>query len=214
LNRENNSRAVSQYYPSLAINKKGVIAVSYYDRNDDVNFDIHTDYVIQFSYDGGQSFTEPKKITSIPTDFRDVGINNGSFGIGEYNMLIFQDEQAIPVWADGREGDGKVRIYTTRTNQDTSGIEVLYSLESTNRITSAYFESLSVLIVEKLFTQESTYHYQLYDLEGNLKFETDVSDADKGMSTDRIDIDYLATGVYFVRLKTDYGYSVAKFIKN
>lgn len=214
LNRENNSRAVSQYYPSLAVNKNGVISISYYDRNDDVNFDIHTDYVIQFSYDGGLSFTEPRKINTIPTDFRDVGINNGLFGIGEYNMLIFQDEQAIPVWADGREGDGKVRIYTTRTNQDTNGIEVLYSLESTNRITNAYFENLSVLIIEKLFTKESSYHYELYDLEGNLKFETDVADADKGMSTDRIDIDHLATGVYFVRLKTNNGYSVAKFIKN
>ncbi|MER3329891.1 MAG: sialidase family protein, partial [Candidatus Kapaibacterium sp.] len=158
LNRENNSRPVSQYYPSLAVNNKGVIAISYYDRNDDVNFDIHTDYVIQFSYDGGISFTEPRKMNNLPTDFRDVGVNNTNFGIGEYNMLIFQDEQAIPVWADGREGDGKVRIYTTRTNQDTNGIEVLYSLESTNRITNAYFENLSVLIIEKLFTKESSYH--------------------------------------------------------
>ncbi len=214
LNRENNSRPVSQYYPSLAVNKNGVIAVSYYDRNNDVNFDIHTDYVIQFSYDGGISFTKPRKMTTLPTDFRDVGINNNSFGIGEYNMLIFQDEQAIPVWADGREGDGKVRIYTTRTNQDTNGIEVIYSLESTNRITNAYFENLSILIVEKLFTKESSYHYELYDLEGNLKFQTDISDAEKGMSLDRIDIDNLSTGVYFVRLKTSNGYSVAKFIKN
>lgn len=214
LNRENNSRAVSQFYPSLAINNKGVIAVSYYDRNDDVNFDIHTDYVIQFSYDGGQSFTEPKKISSLPTDFREVGINNSSFGIGEYNMLIFQDEQAIPVWADGREGDGKVRIYTTRVNQDTNGIVVLYSLESTNRITNAYFESLSILIIEKLFTQESSYHYELYDLKGNLMFETNIADANKGVSTDRIDLEELATGVYFIRLKTENGYSVAKFVKN
>ena len=214
LNRENNSRAVSQFYPSLAVNKNGVIAVSYYDRNDDVNYDLHTDYVIQFSYDGGLSFTEPRKMNTLPTDFRDVGLNNSSFGIGEYNMLIFQDEQAMPVWADGREGDGKVRIYTTRANQDTNGIEILYSLESTNRITNAYFENLSVLIVEKLFTKESSYHYELYDLEGNLKFKTDISDAEKGMSLDRLDINDLATGVYFVRLKTNNGYSVAKFIKN
>lgn len=214
LNRENNSRAVSQFYPSLAVNKNGVIAVSYYDRNDDVNYDLHTDYVIQFSYDGGLSFTEPRKMNTLPTDFRDVGLNNSSFGIGEYNMLIFQDEQAMPVWADGREGDGKVRIYTTRANQDTNGIEILYSLESTNRITNAYFENLSVLIVEKLFTKESSYHYELYDLEGNLKLKTDISDAEKGMSLDRLDINDLATGVYFVRLKTNNGYSVAKFIKN
>jgi len=214
LNRELNSRAVSQYYPSLAINKNGVIAVSYYDRNEDVNFDIHSDYVIQFSYDGGISFTEPRKMTTIPTDFREVGLNNSSFGIGEYNMLIFQDEQAIPVWADGREGDGKVRIYTTRTNQDTNGIEVLYSLESTNRITNAYFENLSLLIVEKLFTKESSYHYELYDIEGNLKFKTDITEGEKGISLDKIDLNSLVTGVYFVRLKTSNGYSVAKFIKN
>lgn len=214
LNRENNSRAVSQYYPSLAVNDKGVIAVSYYDRNDDVNYDTHTDYVIQFSYDGGLSFTAPRKMNTLPTDFREVGINNTSFGIGEYNMLIFQDEQAIPVWADGREGDGKVRIYTARANQDTNGIEVIYSLESTNRITNAYFQNLSVLIIEKLFTKESSYHFELYDIEGNLKFKTDLADSEKGISIDKINIDYLSTGVYFVRLKTNNGYSVAKFIKN
>lgn len=214
LNRENNSRAVSQYYPSLAVNKNGVIAISYYDRNEDVNFDTHTDYVIQFSYDGGLSFTEPRKINEFPTDFRDIGLNNNNFGIGEYNMLIFQDEQAIPVWADGREGDGKVRIYTTRTNQDTNGIEVIYSLESTNRIISAYYEDLSVLIIEKLFTKESSYHYEIYGIQGSLNFETDIANAEKGMSIDKINLNDLVTGVYFVRLITANGYSVAKFIKN
>ena len=214
LSRENNSKPVSQYYPSLAVNREGVIAVSYYDRNDDDENDINTDYVIQFSYDGGTSFTEPKKLTTFATDFREVGRNNNSFGIGEYNMLLFQDSQAIPVWADGREGDGKVRIYTTKTNQDTNGIEIIYSIESTNRITNAYFENFSLLIIEKLFTSESYYHYELFDSEGKMIFKTEISNSEKGISFDRINLDNLSTGAYFVRLKTENNYSVAKFIKN
>ena len=41
-----------------------------------------------------------------------------------------------------------------------------------------------------------------------------ISNSEKGISFDRINLDNLSTGAYFVRLKTENNYSVAKFIKN
>lgn len=214
LSRELNSRPVSQFYPSIAVNKEGVIAVSYYDRNDDVNFDIKTDYVIQFSYDGGKSFTKPKKVNTISSDFREIGAKNGDFGIGEYNMLLMNNSLAMPIWADGREGDGKVRIYTAKIGLDSNGIEVLYSLSSFNKINNVYFNKNKDLIVEKIFTKDSRYNYLLYDLSGKKILETGETLGEKGYTEDKISLDNLITGVYFIYLNTELGYSVAKFIKN
>ena len=45
-------------------------------------------------------------------------------------------------------------------------------------------------------------------------FKTEISNSEKGISFDRINLDNLSTGAYFVRLKTENNYSVAKFIKN
>lgn len=214
LSREKNSRPVSQFYPSIAVNSDGVIAVSYYDRNEDVNFDTHTDYVIQYSYDGGKSFTEPKKVNTISTDFRDIGEKNGDFGIGEYNMLLLTNNYAMPIWADGREGDGRVRIYAAKVGLDTNGIEVLYSLSAFNKINNVYIDANNNLVVEKVFTKESNFKYTLYNLSGKLIFETDERKGEKGYTEDKISLENLITGVYFIYLDTDIGYSVAKFIKN
>lgn len=214
LSREDNSRPVSQYYPSIAVNADGLIAVSYYDRNDDVNFDTKTDYVIQYSYDGGVSFTAPKKVSAFSTDFSSIGERNNKFGIGEYNMLILNKDYAMPVWADGREGDGKVRIYAAKISLDTNGIEILYSLNTLNKFTDAYFIDNEQLRVEKVFSRESEYSFLIYDVSGKKLIETDSQIGELGASFDIVNLDNLISGVYFIQLKTDFGLSVIKFIKN
>lgn len=214
LSRELNSRPVSQYYPSIAVNEDGLIAVSYYDRNDDVNFDTKTDYVIQYSYDGGNSFTAPKKVNAFSTDFSSVGDRNSKFGIGEYNMLILNKDYAMPVWADGREGDGKVRIYAAKIDLDTNGIEILYSLNTLNKFTNAYFIDDNKLRVEKVFSRESVFSLLIYDMSGKKLIETDSQIGKIGASFDIVSLENLIPGVYFIQLKTDFGLSVIKFIKN
>lgn len=214
LSREVNSRPVSQYYPSIAVNTDGIIAVSYYDRNEDVNRDTKTSYVIQYSYDGGISFTSPKKVSAFSTDFSQIGDNNNQFGVGEYNTLLLQKDFAMPVWADGREGDGKVRIYAAKVSLDTNGIEIIYSLNTLNKLTNAYFIDNNQLKLEKIFTKESEYSFIFYDLSGKKLLETEVKNGTLGVSNDIINLDNLISGVYFIQLKTDYGYSVVKFVKN
>jgi hypothetical protein len=107
----------NQFYPSIAVNKNGVIVVGWYDRRNDPH-DIITDYYIGISTDDGVTFNNIK-VTIQPTDFSTVfDMSPSYFGIGEYTQLLATDGYAIPIWTDGRNGDGNLDIYSAFISLD------------------------------------------------------------------------------------------------
>ncbi len=99
-----------QFYPSITVNQDGVIIMGWYEQGVQ-GVQSLTNYVVSFSFDGGDTFTKPVVANTQPTNFLTVGLQNSKFGIGEYNQIVATKYYAIPVWADGRANNGNLDIY-------------------------------------------------------------------------------------------------------
>ena len=215
LNQDEKGIVSSQYYSSMSVNKSGIIAVSYYDRSLTKSDDLITDYVIQYSYDGGETFTEAIVVSAASTDFSSIGLNNGGFGIGEYNMLLTTEEFAIPVWADGRSGNGGVKIYAAKVPYSTSGVETSFDINSVSKISNIYFDNkVSILNIESHFDIQTEYSIEIYNLKGKLLLKTNTLYSNKGKNLNQLNFDNQTSGVYLIHFKGKGINTSAKFIKN
>ena len=102
--------AHDQFYSSVSVNPDGVIAVSWYDHREDGSGQ-NAHYRVACSFDGGKTFGASVAVTSETTDFTTVGDRNNGFGIGEYTQVLTTSDYVIPVWSDGRSGDGNMDVY-------------------------------------------------------------------------------------------------------
>ena len=99
-----------QFHPSISVNDRGIITLSWYDRRDDPQNRM-THYYMAHSFDGGLTFTENYPVSSQPSNFAAIGNRNNGFGIGEYVQTVSSSGYAIPVWADGRKNNGDIDVY-------------------------------------------------------------------------------------------------------
>ena len=112
INHDSTGKTVHQYCPAITVNNNGTIALSWYDRRDDVSKQRNTHIYLATSTDGGLTFPNNLQVTQAPTDFATVGSKNSGFGIGEYTCMVSSPGYAIPVWADGRKNNGDLDIYS------------------------------------------------------------------------------------------------------
>ncbi len=103
---------VDQFYPSIAVNDDGVIAVTWYDRREDVEWNNDARYYFAVSRNGGESFSANRPIATMPMDMFKAGDKNDMFGIGEYTQVLMTNDRIIPFWTDGRRNNGDLLIYS------------------------------------------------------------------------------------------------------
>lgn len=103
---------VDQFYPSIAVNDDGVIAVTWYDRREDAEWNTSARYYFAVSRNGGESFSTNRPIATMPMDIYKAGDKNDLFGIGEYTQVLMTDDRIIPFWTDGRKNNGDLLIYS------------------------------------------------------------------------------------------------------
>lgn len=111
INSDPRGQVRHQFYSSISVSPNGVVTVTWYDRRGDASNN-STHYYIAYSFDGGLTFTAGAPVTSTPTSFSTVGSRNNGFGIGEYTQVLTTSGYAIPVWTDGRAGNGDLNIYS------------------------------------------------------------------------------------------------------
>lgn len=111
-----------QFYPSITVTDQGDVALAWYDRRDYDEGSTETEYYLGFSEDGGESF-ENIKVSQEPSDFAVIGALNTQFGIGEYNEIVSTNGYMMPFWADGRNNDGSIAVYTYLFNKDISSTD-------------------------------------------------------------------------------------------
>jgi len=110
--RLNHSGTARSFTPSIAVNKDGVIGVSWYEIQDKNCFDVY----FTASLDGGKTFLPEARVssaTSCPDTPQDKGVfDNGTFGAGgDYSGLAATSDGIFHlVWSDARTG-----IYQLRT---------------------------------------------------------------------------------------------------
>lgn len=95
----------AQYLPKLAIAPGGRLDVIYYDRRDDKRRNLFNDVSLQSSRDGGRTFGSREKLSSAALDSRvGLGTERGLADLGSRLGLVSDDEGALAVWTDTRNG--------------------------------------------------------------------------------------------------------------
>jgi Secretion system C-terminal sorting domain len=96
-----------QYWPSIAINELGEIAILFYDTRNTTNNNIIETYLAR-STDGGATFTNELLSSEAST----TNTPNGDVRFGDYINIDFYGGNIVPVWTDERAGGFDMDIYT------------------------------------------------------------------------------------------------------
>jgi hypothetical protein len=198
-------RYIDHFYPSIAVNGKGTITVTWYDRREDTN-DVIGRYYLAQSTDRGQTWTNGPVATQ-PMDFSQVMDVNLNFGIGEYTQVLTTSNYTIPIWTDGRDDAGDLRIYAAfYYGSPLAGVERLSTVSEGLQLSPNYpnpFSSTTNLS----FTQETAAHAELYvtNITGQRVASIYNGIAEAGEHDFTFDGSKLANGMYYLNLESDLG---------
>ncbi len=201
-----------QFFPSLSVNENGLLAVSWYDRRDDPN-NLMTKYYMTYSEDGGLTFEEDFPVSTQGADFSKIGAANGNFGVGEYTQILTTRGYAIPVWADGRTNNGNIDIFTAflPLGESVTGlpqIGVVSGRFSLGLPSPNPAQALSQVELE--LQSPSAVEAQLFDAQGKLAGRRDFGNLGTGGHLLEFPLEGLPTGMYMLRVNTDFGYQSRK----
>lgn len=119
-----------QYWPTIAVNEAGNIAVMFMDSRNTADNTVVEAYIAR-SYDGGVSFTNEIMSTE-PTPTLIPGSN---VRFGDYIDLDYTGKRLVPVWTDERAGGFNMEIFTSEIDEllpaggNTGSIPESYSLK-------------------------------------------------------------------------------------
>ncbi len=206
--------ATHQFYPALNINKAGKVIVSFYDRRDDPN-NTDTHYYITWSEDGGDTFVENTAVSTEASDFSQIGLGNADFGIGEYNQVISTYNYAIPVWADGRDNNGNIELYTAFVPlvELNTGIAELGTISTEFGIAGPQPNPVADKGIITVTLQKSSHvNLSVFAKDGKLIQQLQNGNLAKGDFNFEINNNTLPTGEYILSLQTDFGFKTKKFV--
>lgn len=198
---------IDQFHPSISVNKRGIITVTWYDRREDPANRL-THYYMAHSFDGGQSFTKNFRVSSEATNFATVGSGNNGFGIGEYVQTVSTNHYAIPVWSDGRKGNGDIDIYVAFVpiGETSSVVERVSTLSSGVSMTDLRPVPMTSNGSIALSLEERTEgKIDLIDMTGNMVVNLFEGVLEEGEVVLPIDVSGVANGDYIVRVETGIG---------
>ncbi|MCC7244834.1 MAG: T9SS type A sorting domain-containing protein [Saprospiraceae bacterium] len=197
---------IEQYYPAITVNPLGTICLAYYDRTASSN-SASTHHVVTFSKNKGQTWSTPANASMMPTDFNTI---ESTFGIGEYTQIVATAYNAIPVWADGRDGDTDLDIYAaimpiggqSVSVGEAGNISHLFSVQAANP--SKGNISLNINLLEN-----SKLNIQVFSSDGKLMTESTAKSVASGVHNRRFD---LSPGLYWCKVETDFGSKIMKMM--
>ena len=104
------ARTTEQFQPAIAVNRDGIVGVTWYDTRDAPAGEFAFHEYFAASLDGGETFTEPHRVSSAlsrPVSSGNLRWQNG----GDYmGLAVSADGHFHPVWADARSGT--YQVYT------------------------------------------------------------------------------------------------------
>ncbi len=205
---------IHNFYPSITVNPKGVVVISWFDRANYTN--AQTDHVLATSNDGGNSFSDMTLITNQPSNFNYIGYNNGLFGIGEYSGLVASNSYAIPFWADGRSNNGNISVYSALVpiNQEASVEQ--YGVINGGFSISNLFPNPAIEKTQLEINIENAGEYQisLFNNKGQNLMEIANEYMPIGTKTIDISTSNLINGIYYVRISNSKDYVIRKLTIN
>jgi hypothetical protein len=117
-----------QYWPTVAVNEAGNIAIIFMDSRNTTDNTIVEAFVAR-SLDGGVTFTN-ELVSSEPTP---TNIPGGNVRFGDYIDVDYVGQNVIPVWTDERSGGFNMDIFTSEiteilSNDPVTGVPNKYEL--------------------------------------------------------------------------------------
>ncbi|HEY3876572.1 MAG TPA: T9SS type A sorting domain-containing protein [Candidatus Kapabacteria bacterium] len=202
--RDTDFNYTSHFYPTIAVDGKGKISVCWYDRREDPNDQIGRYYIAQ-STDQGQTWTNAP-VASQPMDFSNVMNVNSNFGIGEYTQVLATPHYTIPVWSDGRDNKGQLRIYAAFLTAESARVEQLSSVSEGLSLSDNYPNPFSTS-TNISFNLVSTAHASLYvtNIAGQKIASLYNGLAPSGDHNFMFDGSTLPNGIYYLNLETEIG---------
>ncbi len=216
LNDNTTNLASDQYYPSLTVSSTGRLIITWWDRRDD-SLNNKSDIYLTYSDDGGQTFAADIKVTTVPTEFSQIGSQNGGFGIGEYNAVLSTSSYAIPVWADGRTNDGMINLYAAFVKlgaDSVTGVQNISAVNGALQIDGVYPNPVKdELNVAYQTPQGGKMDLSIYDAQGKLVKQLAPAEVNSGKGKLQLNSSGLAAGTYLFRIMFNGTMSVRRFVK-
>lgn len=209
LSKEPQSGPIDQFYPSITVNSEGVVIVAWYEQEDNASNGYPTNYVLAYSKDGGETFTQPIKLTQESTKFTTVGSKNNKFGIGEYNQIVATKHYAIPFWSDGRLNNGDLNVYCAKVPLELNNVSIdeIYPIfDNFMKISQNPIQNTLNIIFNN---NGVNVNYSIYNLEGKL-----INSGETTNSNIEIDFSKYPQGTYLINAKKEGRYKILKFQKN
>jgi hypothetical protein len=205
-----------QFYSSIAVNKRGIITLTWYDgrysSSNNNNMDVR--YFMAKSKNGGLGFDKNFSISTIPADFRTVGLKNSSFGIGEYNQVLITNSYAIPVWSDGRTNDGNLDIYVAFVKLDSTyvGINDISVVSDNIRLEKMFPNPASEELNLSLYLNKTTdIRITVFDMQGKEVRKINTGKLSMGTHNQSLNVSELNGGKYVILVESDFGYISRSF---
>ena len=216
LNDNTTNLTSDQYYPSLTVSSTGRLIITWWDRRNDT-LNNNSDIYLTYSDDGGLTFAADIKVTTVPSEFSQIGSQNGGFGIGEYNAVLSTSTYAIPVWADGRTNDGMINLYAAfiKLGADSvTGLQNITSINGALQIDALYPNPVKEqLNLSYQASRGGEIDLGVYDAQGKLVKALPSSTIDTGKGNLQLNTTGLASGTYLLRVMFNGSMNVRRFVK-
>lgn len=206
---------VDQFFPSIAVNAQGILVITWYDRREDLDNE-QTKYYMTVSKDGGDSFESDFAVSTDASDFSVIGQSNNNFGVGEYTQVVTTNNYAIPFWADGRDNDGNIEIFTSLIPigiDQTTDVKEVGTVSEQFNVTNLYpnpAKTLATLDIELKAPSRVT--VQLFSLDGKLQKTFNRRNLGTGNHKFNLDVKNLASGQYWCVVRSDFGFKAKSLI--
>lgn len=206
---------VDQFFPSIAVNSKGTLVITWYDRRED-NHNEMTKYYMTTSNDGGDNFETDFPVSTDASDFKVIGQSNANFGVGEYTQVVTTNGYAIPFWADGRGNDGNIEIYTSLIpigNNVTTDVKEVSTLNEKFNVTALYPNPVrNIATLEFDLKEASRLNVQFFSTDGRLQKSFNINQLPEGSHKINLNVKELASGQYWCVIQSDFGFKAKSVI--
>jgi hypothetical protein len=213
------SSTTHQFFPNLIVNDRGILSISWYDRREDDN-NVDTQHYMTYSIDGGKTFVDDFSVSQKASDFTQIGLRNGNFGVGEYTQIVSSSNYAIPFWADGRTNDGNIEIYMAKiplndsiSSNNLGSIESFKSISSPLEMISPNPTNGELSITLNLETSEDVI-IEIYSNSGQKVMRQKRKEMNEGKHSLSLDIHHLPSGIYQLKIQTPTSIHVSQVVLN
>ncbi len=186
-----------QYWPTIAVNDAGNIAILFMDTRNTADNTIIEAYIAR-SYDGGVTFNN-ELLSTEPSPTATPGSN---VRFGDYIDMDYKGIRLVPVWTDERAGGFNMDIYTSEIDELLSTGEITGNIPTEFKLNQNYpnpFNPSTVISFSLPKASDDT--IEVYTSLGTLVKTLATGSYPAGNHSIRFNAGSLSSGVYFYKLR-------------